>query len=73
MAIMAAKHRQALRQIEDCEYDSLKELAPPPPMLETLKEYIDANNLESIDGRELLELIGGAKSQYYHALYAVTE
>lgn len=73
MAIMVAENRLALRQIEDCEHASLKELPPLTPTLDTLKEYVESHDLPRIDILRLSKLIGGYKNQYYHACYTVVK
>ena len=68
-----AKHKRTLKDIEDSERAKIVDMDPPPPMLDTRKEYIEKNNIRRLNSQiDLIMKIGGKHSQFYSACHALT-
>ena len=60
--------------IEEREKSKKLELPPLVPMLETLMEYADKNEIPKLEsGFEMTALIGGPNKQYYAACYEIVK
>jgi len=63
-----------LKSIEESENAKDKPLQPLTPMMDQLEGYLNKTDSEPIlDGSEVITKLGGLKSQFYRAYYAIAK
>ena len=69
-----ADHIRTLKDIEKLEQNKTKQLAPLVPMVDQLKQFMSLTHTQRLADETLaITALGGQKSQYYEAAYALVK